>query len=246
MAREDFTDLTVDAARLAFIYPDGGKGGAERKETLKSLQGFLRGISHTPALSCPGRKPKRTRRGRGRPLLRPLQRLDPSRMTEDTGNMEIVLGWIALSVAVGFFASARRGRSGFLWFLIAIITSPLLAFLFVAIMQPTNNAPPPQNLQASVLWYVDYARQRITALAGDLEGLRALDLELQPLAEEIAAGIAKSRYATPSSKLEAVMAEKTANDLLAPVIAVGEDLRQVLLDAGENPARFSQPVHIQR
>ena len=39
-----------------------------------------------------------------------------------------------LDVLVGLFASQRRNRDGIGWFLIALLISPLLAFLFVAIL----------------------------------------------------------------------------------------------------------------
>ena len=45
-----------------------------------------------------------------------------------------VLVWLALCVAVGMFARIRRDRSGFGWFLAAFFFSPLLAFVFVAIL----------------------------------------------------------------------------------------------------------------
>lgn len=42
----------------------------------------------------------------------------------------MLLIWTALSIAVGMFASSR-GRSGFGWFLISILFSPLVGFVFV-------------------------------------------------------------------------------------------------------------------
>jgi hypothetical protein len=44
------------------------------------------------------------------------------------------LTWLALSAAVGLFASERRNRSGFGWFLIAVVTSPLIGFVLCAIL----------------------------------------------------------------------------------------------------------------
>ena len=43
--------------------------------------------------------------------------------------------WVAFSIAVGMFASVRRSRNGFGWFIIAIIISPLLAGTFAAILK---------------------------------------------------------------------------------------------------------------
>ena len=44
-----------------------------------------------------------------------------------------------LDVLVGLFASQRRNRSGIGWFLIAFLISPLLAFLFVAILREKDD-----------------------------------------------------------------------------------------------------------
>lgn len=48
--------------------------------------------------------------------------------------MEIFLFWVGLAIAVGIFAS-NRGRSGFGWFLISLVISPLLGLIFVAVMK---------------------------------------------------------------------------------------------------------------
>jgi cytochrome c oxidase subunit IV len=45
------------------------------------------------------------------------------------------LFWIAFALAVGVFANVRRNRNGFGWFVLAIIISPLLAGIFVAILR---------------------------------------------------------------------------------------------------------------
>jgi uncharacterized membrane protein YccC len=42
----------------------------------------------------------------------------------------IFLLWIGLSIAVGMFASIRRNRSGWGWFLLPALVSLLLAFIF--------------------------------------------------------------------------------------------------------------------
>lgn len=46
--------------------------------------------------------------------------------------MELIFFWLLLSLAVGIWAS-NKGRSGFGWFLLAIIISPLLAGIFLAV-----------------------------------------------------------------------------------------------------------------
>ncbi len=47
----------------------------------------------------------------------------------------IILLWLPLCIAAGLFASVRRSRSGFGWFLIAFFFSPLLAIIFCAILR---------------------------------------------------------------------------------------------------------------
>jgi hypothetical protein len=44
--------------------------------------------------------------------------------------MSIIIGWLLLSAVVSVAASSR-GRNGIVWFLIAIVISPLIAVLFV-------------------------------------------------------------------------------------------------------------------
>jgi hypothetical protein len=46
-----------------------------------------------------------------------------------------VFFWLGGALATGMFASIRRNRSGFGWFLLALLISPLLAFIFVAILR---------------------------------------------------------------------------------------------------------------
>lgn len=55
--------------------------------------------------------------------------------------------WFGLSIAVAILAS-NKGRSGFLWFLLAIVISPLLALIFCAVSKNLTqtvgrNAPTP-------------------------------------------------------------------------------------------------------
>jgi uncharacterized membrane protein YhdT len=50
-------------------------------------------------------------------------------MTEIDMGTAIVL-WVGLCIAVGLFAN-RYGRSGFGWFVMSMILSPLLGFAFV-------------------------------------------------------------------------------------------------------------------
>ena len=45
--------------------------------------------------------------------------------------------WIGLAALVGFYASSR-GRSGIGWFLLALLISPLIAFVIVAVVPPNS------------------------------------------------------------------------------------------------------------
>lgn len=54
--------------------------------------------------------------------------------------MGLFVMWVAFSIAAAIFASSR-GRSGFAWFLVSMIISPLIAFVFIAVMK--NEAMPP-------------------------------------------------------------------------------------------------------
>ena len=47
--------------------------------------------------------------------------------------MEIFFFWLILSIAIGIGA-ASRGRSGFGWFLLSIVISPLIALILLALM----------------------------------------------------------------------------------------------------------------
>lgn len=46
--------------------------------------------------------------------------------------MEIVFGWLVFAVVIGVIASSR-GRSGFGWFLIALLLSPLIGLILVLV-----------------------------------------------------------------------------------------------------------------
>lgn len=47
-----------------------------------------------------------------------------------------IVGWLFFSVAVAMFATMRRYRNGGGWFLIALLFSPLVAFVLLLILQP--------------------------------------------------------------------------------------------------------------
>ena len=50
--------------------------------------------------------------------------------------MELFILWFALSIAVGMFASNYRQRSGLGWFVLSLLISPVLGFVFAAVSKP--------------------------------------------------------------------------------------------------------------
>jgi hypothetical protein len=50
--------------------------------------------------------------------------------------MELVLVWIALSIAIGIGARRRYARNGLGWFLLALVISPLIAVAFLLAVGP--------------------------------------------------------------------------------------------------------------
>lgn len=60
--------------------------------------------------------------------------------------MEVVVGWILAAVVVGLIAGSR-GRSGFGWFVLAVMISPLLAGILVLALgrAATNEGPTPET-----------------------------------------------------------------------------------------------------
>lgn len=56
--------------------------------------------------------------------------------------MEVFIFWLVFSIAVGAYG-ASKGRSGFGWFLLAMVISPLLGFIFCAIASNKNTPAGP-------------------------------------------------------------------------------------------------------
>jgi hypothetical protein len=50
--------------------------------------------------------------------------------------MSTFLGWIFFSIAAGLFASQRRNRSAIGWFFVAIVFTPIAAFVLLLILHP--------------------------------------------------------------------------------------------------------------
>ena len=61
--------------------------------------------------------------------------------------MELILFWFFVSILVAAYASSRN-RSGFGWFLLSLIISPLITFIFLAILpKRAGNIPAPAGPQ---------------------------------------------------------------------------------------------------
>lgn len=59
--------------------------------------------------------------------------------------MEFVALWLIFAAVVGFIASGR-GRSGFWWFLLSLVLSPLICMIVVLVMKKIDpNAPKPST-----------------------------------------------------------------------------------------------------
>jgi hypothetical protein len=61
--------------------------------------------------------------------------------------MELALFYLIFAGAVGFIAS-QRGRSGAGWFVLAIVISPIIAVIVLALIPPRN--APARSLQDQV------------------------------------------------------------------------------------------------
>lgn len=60
--------------------------------------------------------------------------------------MEIILFWFLVSIAIGVWAS-NKGRSGFGWFVLAVVISPILAAIFLAVSKDLSK---PSVTQAAI------------------------------------------------------------------------------------------------
>lgn len=56
--------------------------------------------------------------------------------------MDLFLLWIILAIVIGVIAGAR-GRSGFGWFLISVLLSPLIGLILVALLPSLKDRPTP-------------------------------------------------------------------------------------------------------
>jgi uncharacterized membrane-anchored protein len=59
--------------------------------------------------------------------------------------MEVILIWLILSIVAGAYAQSKN-RSGFGWFLLSILLSPIIILIILAIL--SNRTTPPKSLEA--------------------------------------------------------------------------------------------------
>lgn len=64
--------------------------------------------------------------------------------------MEIVLVWLVFAVIVAVAASGR-GRSGFGWFLLSAVISPLLSFILLMVLPKVGAARRPKDESGEVI-----------------------------------------------------------------------------------------------
>lgn len=58
--------------------------------------------------------------------------------------MEIFIGWIVFSIVAGVVASSK-GRSGFGYFLLSLVLSPLIGIILAAALPSLSQAPRPDT-----------------------------------------------------------------------------------------------------
>ena len=56
--------------------------------------------------------------------------------------MSMFIGWLFFSVAAAMFAHIRRNRNGAGWFFVALLFTPLVAFVLLAILRPLPEEHP--------------------------------------------------------------------------------------------------------
>ena len=62
--------------------------------------------------------------------------------------MELFLFWLILSIVAGAYANSKN-RSGFGWFLLSILLSPIITLIILAIL--SNRTTPPKSLEARLV-----------------------------------------------------------------------------------------------
>lgn len=98
-------------------------------------------------------------------LARPLRLLNNLRM-------EILLIWVVFAVLVGVAANAR-GRSGTIWFIVAVVISPVLALIAVLVMR---------NIRYETLLHSNSGKGRKVSAPTYLNPTRTIDADAPPKA----------------------------------------------------------------
>lgn len=84
------------------------------------------------------------------------------------------LGWLFFSVAAGMFAEFHRKRNGVGWFFVALVFSPLVAFVLVAILP--EKAPKQIRLQPINPWQHAFGDWNAVRNIGKILGVIALTI----------------------------------------------------------------------
>jgi len=80
----------------------------------------------------------------------------------------MLIAWIIVSIAVGFFAATSRGKSGVTWFFISCLISPILALIFLLAMGKSSSSVIDESLPPmSVQDFID-GINHIQVLSADL------------------------------------------------------------------------------
>jgi hypothetical protein len=96
--------------------------------------------------------------------------------------MTYVFFWLFLSIAAGMFAHIRRNRNGVGWFFVALLLSPLVAFVLLAILPvkgPKRLNPPLGNREAFQLAFGDLSTLKnigkgVSMIAMSIAGVAAV------------------------------------------------------------------------